>query len=243
LAAYADTLRLHVIPGLGMLQVRELTVGVCDSFLTTVKTNAGPGAARHARTVLSGLLGLAARHEAIRQNPVRDAGRIITTKQAPRALSLEEVRLLRAGLAADPLAVDRDVPGLADFMLGTGLRIGKTHAMTWDAVDVAAGIAEVRGTVTRVGKAGTSIQWKPKTRQVGGAFTCRPGSSSFCDAATTSRRSGTCSSPLSRASSATVPTPTPISVSAQPARIRLGDQPYVQEDGGDLAGRRRPDGS
>jgi ATP-dependent DNA ligase len=52
--------------GLGLLQVREVTVGVCDRFLVTVKNGVGPSAARHARTVLSGLLGLAARHDAIK---------------------------------------------------------------------------------------------------------------------------------------------------------------------------------
>jgi integrase len=56
------------------------------------------------------------------------------------------------------VAVDRDVPALVDFMLGTGLRIGETLAMTWDAIDLRAGIAEVRGTVTRVGGAGARIQ-------------------------------------------------------------------------------------
>ncbi len=42
LDAYDDSMRLHVVPGVGQLQVRELTVGVCDRFLTSVKTTAAP---------------------------------------------------------------------------------------------------------------------------------------------------------------------------------------------------------
>jgi hypothetical protein len=52
LAAYADAIRLQ--------------------------TNTGPGAAKHARTALSGMFGLATRYEAIRANPVRDVSRIVS---------------------------------------------------------------------------------------------------------------------------------------------------------------------
>jgi integrase len=34
-------------------------------------------------------------------------------------------------------------------MLATGLRIGEAAAVTWDALDLAAGTVEVRGTVVR----------------------------------------------------------------------------------------------
>lgn len=162
--SYDDSLRVHVIPAMGLLQLREVTVGVCDRFLKSVKTNSGPGAAKTARTVLSGTLGLAARHEAIKGNPIRDVSKIATTSEPPRALTLEEVRALRAGLAADEKAVDRDLPDLVDFMLGTGLRIGETIGMTWPAVDLAAGTAEVRSIVVTLKGRGNVMQPKPKTR-------------------------------------------------------------------------------
>jgi integrase len=165
LQSYADTLRLHVIPALGLLQVREVTVGVSDRFLVTVKNTAGPSAARHARTVLSGLMGLAARHEAVRANPVRDVSKIVIERDDARSLLLEEVRTLRAGLRVDPVAVGRDLPDLVDFMLGTGLRIGETLAVTESALDLVTGQVEVRGTVQRIKDKGLVIQPKPKTRK------------------------------------------------------------------------------
>jgi integrase len=163
LKAYADAIRLYIEPGIGLLQLREVTVGVCDRFLVAVKTNTGPAAAKHARTVLSGVMGLAARHEAIKANPVRDASRIKTERKEPRALTLAEVRQLRAAIRQDPKAVYRDLPELVDFMLGTGLRIGEAAAVVWDAVDLDAGTVEIRGTVIRDGE--LKIQPKPKTRK------------------------------------------------------------------------------
>jgi integrase len=164
LAAYEDSIRLHVGPGIGSLQLREVTVGVCERFLVAVKANAGPGAARHARTVLSGVLGVAARHEAIRGNPVRDVSRITSSREPARSLTLQEVRDMRAALRRDQLAVDRDLPDLVDFMLGTGLRIGEVLAMTWAAVDLSAGHVEVRATVVSIKGSGSMLQQRPKTR-------------------------------------------------------------------------------
>jgi integrase len=157
-------MRLHVVPSVGLLQLRELTVGVCDRFLTSVKTTAGPSAAKHAQTVLNGLMGLAARHDAIKSNPVRDVSKITIVKKDARALSLDDVRKIRAGLAADPEAVSRDLPALVDFMLGTGLRIGEAIAITEPALDLKAATVEVRATVVRAKGVGLILQPKPKPK-------------------------------------------------------------------------------
>jgi integrase len=126
-----------------------------------VNTKSGP-AAKHGRVVLSGMA-LAARHEGITHNPLREVSAIATTTKDARALTLDEVRTLRAAARADAQAVDRNLPDLVDFMLGTGLRIGETLAMTWDAVDLVASRLEVRGTVVRA-KDGLRIQPRPKSK-------------------------------------------------------------------------------
>lgn len=82
-------------------------------------------AAKHAKTVLSQAMGLAARQDAIDHNPMRNVSPITMEKKVARALTPDEVRTLRAGLLADERAVARDIPILVDFMLGTGLRIGE----------------------------------------------------------------------------------------------------------------------
>lgn len=58
---YREVLDLMVLPGLGMVTLRELTVARCDRFLKDVIKSHGPSAAKHARTVLSGVVGLATR--------------------------------------------------------------------------------------------------------------------------------------------------------------------------------------
>ncbi len=163
LNTYDDVLRLHVLPSVGSLRVRELTVGVADRFLATVRDKTGPSAAKHAKTVLSQVMGLAARHDAIDHNPMRHVSSITIEKKAARALTLAEVRRLRTGLLADERAVARDVPALVDFMLGTGLRIGEALAVTWKALDLAAATVEVRGTLTYERGTGWVIQPRPKT--------------------------------------------------------------------------------
>jgi integrase len=66
----------------------------------------------------------------------------------------------RGGRAAAGL----DLPDLVDFLLATGLRIGEATAVTWPAVDLAAGTVEVRGTVGRIIGEGLVIKPKPKSK-------------------------------------------------------------------------------
>ena len=141
LRAYRDRLDGQIIPGLGNLRVRELTTGVVDRHLRAVRDKHGASLAKLCRTVLSGMAGLATRHDALEHNPVRDAGRISPgrPKRVPRALSVAESRELRAWLSNDDKARERDLPDLVDMLLATGLRVGEALAVTWDAVDLAAG--------------------------------------------------------------------------------------------------------
>jgi integrase len=86
------------------------------------------------------------------------------SRSAFPALTIAEIRELRAWLRNDEKAQERDLPDLVDMLLGTGLRVGEALAMTWDAVDLTAGSVEVWGTVIRVKKRGLMIKTAPKTR-------------------------------------------------------------------------------
>ena len=100
---YRDRLDRQVIPALGDLRIRELTVGAVDRHLRAVTATNGPAVAKAVRSVLSGMCRLACSHDALERNPVRDVAPISTkVKRKPRSLTtIAEVRQLRAILTYD----------------------------------------------------------------------------------------------------------------------------------------------
>ncbi len=162
---YRFTVESYVLPGLGELRLREVTVPAVDRLLAAVSSSHGAAAAKSTRSVLSGILGLAVRHGLLPSNPVREAAirRGARTSRGPRALTVEETRQLRARLGADPDAVRRDLPDLVEFMLGTGVRIGEACAIGPSAVDLQAAILAVDATVIRIRSLGLVIQDFPKS--------------------------------------------------------------------------------
>lgn len=154
----------RVIPGVGQLCVREATVPVIDRAIRVVRDEHGPGAARTYRQVLSGVLGVAVRHGAIRSNPVREAMATGGKRRQPvRALTADEAATLTAALTQDPAAVAYDLPALCTFLLGTGARIGETLALRWPAVDLSAGTVEIAATISDAKGMGSFIQEWTKT--------------------------------------------------------------------------------
>ncbi len=161
---YRDRLDKQVIPALGALRIREVTVSRVDRLLRQVRERHGYATGKATRTVLSGMFGLAARHDAIASNPVRDAAPVRVKRIEHRALTMAQVWDLRAKVHADKKALEHDLPDFVDIMLATGLRIGEASAITWPAVDLEAGTVEVRGTVIRIPGKGLFIRWQPKSR-------------------------------------------------------------------------------
>lgn len=161
---YRDRIDKQIVPSIGALRLREVRVSRVDRLLKTVRDQHGIGVSKATRTVLSGMFGLAARHDAVTSNPVRDAVAIRSKPSEHRALALEEVWDLRAKLATDQKAIDWDLVDLVDMMLATGLRIGETAAITWPALDLDAETVEVRGTVIRETGKGLRIKPKPKSK-------------------------------------------------------------------------------
>ena len=73
-AAYEYIADRHIIPALGSLRVRELSVGTIHRFLRSVADHHGAATAKICKSILSGICGLATRHDALDRNPVRDVG-------------------------------------------------------------------------------------------------------------------------------------------------------------------------
>lgn len=161
---YRDRLDKQILPALGNVRVRELSVGVVDRHLEAVKLKHGNSIAKTCKSVLSGICGLAARHDAIATNPVREVARISTKpRNAPHALSVEEVQQLRAALTYDDLAVIQGLPDLVAVLCATGMRIGEACAMSWADIDLDAGTIAIQGTVLRLRGKGLIIN-RPKSK-------------------------------------------------------------------------------
>src|SRR3954470_10856045 len=157
--AYRDRLDRQILPRLGQLRIRELSVGTLDRHLRGITDTHGVVTARMCRSVLSGMCTLAARHDALAQNPVRALGPVNSrAKKAPRALTVPQLRQLRAALTYDDRALARDLPDLVAFLMATGLRIGEACGLAWDAVDLEAGTVEVRAAAVRVRGQGLAIK-------------------------------------------------------------------------------------
>ncbi len=161
--AYRDRLDRQVLPALGNVRVRELSVGLLDRHLAAVRASHGPALAKMTKSVISGMCSLACRHDAMKSNPCRDVARIPSRpRRAPRSLTVDEVKAVRAWLSDDAKARERDLPELVAFMVATGLRIGEACAVSWPDVDLDAGTVTVRGTVLRVRGQGLVVS-RPKS--------------------------------------------------------------------------------
>jgi integrase len=148
---YRLNLTTHVLPAIGELRLREVTVPRLDRFVQTLQLHSGSATAKIARTVVSGVLGLAVRHGAIPTNPVRDIGRIASQpKRQPRALTSDEREAWITLLAADEDAVRKDLPDLCEWMLATGVRIGEALAVSWEEVDLKTGMVCIDYTLIRI---------------------------------------------------------------------------------------------
>lgn len=149
--AYRDRLDRQILPGLGQLRIRELTVGILDRHLRMVAKDHGVATAKMTRSVLSGICALATRHDTLDRNPVRDVSPLSAqVKRSPRALTVPELKQLRAALTYDDQAIARDLPDLISLMMATGMRIGEAAALAWTDVDLDAGTVQVRAAVVRV---------------------------------------------------------------------------------------------
>ncbi len=163
--AYRDRLDKQILPALGAVRIRELTIGLVDRHIAAVKAAHGNSVAKLTKSVLSGVCGLACRHDALDHNPCRDVAKISTTpRKAPLSLSTQEIQQLRALLSYDDVAIAKDLPDLVDFMLGTGVRIGEACAIKWADVDLVHGTVDIHGTVLRLRGEGLVIKPTPKSK-------------------------------------------------------------------------------
>ena len=149
---YRSTLDNHVLPAMGALRCREATLTRVEGLLMA-KAQAGVSGAQRKtiKSVLSGVLGHAARHGAIPANPVRDTSRVVArAKKEPRAMTADEIMTWLRFLDGDKHARAHDLADLTAMMLATGTRISEMLAVRTQDVDLDAATVVVSHRIKRL---------------------------------------------------------------------------------------------
>lgn len=160
---YTHSVQRVIVPRIGDLSVSEATPERLQRFLDTVTAENGPGTAKTARAVLSGMLGLATRSDALRHNPVRELAPVVARAEGATPVPLEDLADLLAKVRADERLIELDMVDLVEFVAGTGARISEVCALAWTEVDLAAGTATIRANAVRAVGKGVIRQEHTKT--------------------------------------------------------------------------------
>ena len=161
---YRHAVDKHVDPGLGGLRLGELTVPRVDRFLQNVLRTKGYSTAKLCRTVLSGICGWLVSQGGLPFNPVRDTTPLeLDRDRTAKAMTPVQIREWLDILDADEFARRHDLPDLARFILGTGLRLGEALGVRWSDIDPDRGSLRVERTVIRVRGKGL-VASRPKSR-------------------------------------------------------------------------------
>lgn len=150
---YREAVEDYITPSIGALRLREATVSRLDRYIKQVASDVGTATAKLCSTVLSGVCGLAVRHDAIPANPMRSVAPVRAPKSEPKALTAEDVLALRQAARAYVTTQARgrprslDLPDVVDVLLGTGARIGEVLALRWSDVNLDTGLVTVCGTI------------------------------------------------------------------------------------------------
>lgn len=150
-------MRKVIVPRIGDLAVSEATAERLQRTLDAIAAENGPGEAKKARAVLSGMMGLAARSDAVKANPVRELAPIQAKAVGATSVPLSELPVILERVASDERLQSSDLVDLIEFMAGTGL--GISEAIDLDGTDVAiiapAGVPTI-GAVMTVRKSKTN---------------------------------------------------------------------------------------
>ncbi|WP_433871889.1 site-specific integrase [Saccharopolyspora sp. CA-218241] len=149
LDTYSGRLKGIIIPALGQVRLREVTVFRLEQVCQAVKRNQSVDSARTVRTILSGICGLAVRYQAMTVNPVRHMGPLEGRRKASRSLEPDEMRDLLAKLDSNERALRNDLPDLVRWYAGTGYRTGEALAVQWQHLDLDAGAVAWAGSLIR----------------------------------------------------------------------------------------------
>lgn len=170
---YARLARTTILPALGQLRVREISVSRVEFFLRAIEHDQNkPALARNAYVLLKQIVQVAVRHDVLAFNPVDNARQPRKVQKEVRSLNELElaavrraVRQWQAGYGKPGPKPTTLMPDAIDLLLATALRIGELLALRWRDVDFAATppTLTVSGTLVEVKGQSLFRQEFPKT--------------------------------------------------------------------------------
>jgi integrase len=143
---YVRHTKNHILPALGQLRLRELSVGRIEAFLATKRDK--PSIARNCRTILGMMCGMAARLDAMEANIVRDTTTVKTTRTV-KAMTVQDIEAFRAHIStwAGDNPERAYVVDITDLFIATGLRPGELLGLQWSDIDFKNRTLTVTGTL------------------------------------------------------------------------------------------------
>ena len=132
-SAYEDVIDKTIRPGLGQLKIRELSVGRLDGFLIATRARSA-NAADLSQTILKMALDRAAQLDVITVNPAVSVTKPKKKRPEPRALTMNELDLLRSAL--DGMRQESYLPLMFEIQLAFAVRIGEALALDWSDVNL-----------------------------------------------------------------------------------------------------------
>jgi integrase len=144
-----------VLDQLGALRVTELGTGQASKYLL------GMGAvtqAKRLRMILSGMFGLAVRHDVMAVNPMRETKTTRTSRKETRAATTAEFTRIRTAVQAyanrkqsgPRHGAHRPLPAFVECLAATGVRPNEVLAIEWPDVDLLADPPSVTVTGTLI---------------------------------------------------------------------------------------------
>ncbi len=155
---YEQMVRLHIVPALGRLQLKALTLAHVRGFYRErLDTGLAPATIHKMHTCLHKALAQAVADGLIPRNATDSLKLPRIDREEIDPLTAEEANRLVEASRGDRLEA------LYVLALHTGLRQGELLALKWEDLDLEAGILRVRRTLTRT--KGTYSVGEPKTRK------------------------------------------------------------------------------
>ena len=153
---YRSVVNIHIIPALGHIRLRDLTVQDVDTMLRTkIESGLSHSSVTRIRTAMVKALRYGERFDYVSRNvaALTDLPRV--TRREGKSLTIEQASLLLEGAKSDRLEV------AINLGLLLGLRPGECLGLLWDDVELEEGLLHVRrslkreGTVLRLGETKT----------------------------------------------------------------------------------------